>query len=238
MFKALTWLLEGVLPVSPRCYHVRGHGGAKAAVREIQRQLAGNVFVFRTDVESYYDSIDHDLLFDRLARHVADAGILDLLRQFLRRTTERGGVFWEHRQGISRGCPLSPLIGGFFLYQPTRWRLRRAVKTVNEVLAGLGLAKHPEKTFVGRIAKGFDFLGYAFGLEGLRVSEPALARFHERCSRLQEQEPGRARLREYVRRWSGWVRGGLGEDAVRGLFVVGPGGLLSAGRFRLAVAFD
>ncbi len=100
------------------------------------------------------------------------------------------------------------------------------------------LAKHPEKTFVGRIAKGFDFLGYAFGLEGLRVSEPALARFHERCSRLQEQEPGRARLREYVRRWSGWVRGGLGEDAVRGLFGVGPGGLLSGRRFRLAVAFD
>jgi hypothetical protein len=43
---------------------------------------------------------------------------------------------------------------------PIRWKLRRAVKIVNQTLAALGLEKHPEKTFVGRVEKGFDFLGY------------------------------------------------------------------------------
>ena len=42
---------------------------------------------------------------------------------------------------------------------PTRWRLRKAVKAVNEVLGSLGLLKHPDKTFVGRTERGFDFLG-------------------------------------------------------------------------------
>ncbi len=43
---------------------------------------------------------------------------------------------------------------------PTRWKLGRAVKAVNEVLASLRLEKHPDKTFIGRIERGFDFLGY------------------------------------------------------------------------------
>ena len=30
---------------------------------------------------------------------------------------------------------------------PTRWKLRRAVRTVNQVLDGLDLEKHPDKTY-------------------------------------------------------------------------------------------
>ncbi len=32
------------------------------------------------------------------------------------------------------------------------------------------MAKHPDKTFIGRIEKGFDFLGYHFGPDGLSVA--------------------------------------------------------------------
>ncbi len=42
---------------------------------------------------------------------------------------------------------------------PARWKLRRAVKAVNEVLGSLCLLKHPDKTVVGRTERGFDFLG-------------------------------------------------------------------------------
>ncbi|MCP5110304.1 MAG: hypothetical protein GY953_05670, partial [bacterium] len=86
VLKALTWVLEGVLPVAASCTHVRGHGGAKAAVRAALEHLPENGFVFRTDVASYYDSISHRLLLERLERYVADPGILDLVRQYLRRT--------------------------------------------------------------------------------------------------------------------------------------------------------
>ncbi len=34
-----------------------------------------------------------------------------------------------------------------------------AVKAVNEVLGSLCLLKHPDKAFVGRTERGFDFLG-------------------------------------------------------------------------------
>ena len=42
---------------------------------------------------------------------------------------------------------------------PTRWRLRKVVKAVNEVRGSLCLLRHPDKTFVGRTERGFDFLG-------------------------------------------------------------------------------
>jgi RNA-directed DNA polymerase len=45
--------------------------------------------------------------------------------------------------------------------------LRRAVKAVNAVLGSLRLEKHPDKTFIGKIEGGFDFLGTHFSREGL-----------------------------------------------------------------------
>ncbi|MEE9246740.1 MAG: hypothetical protein V3U63_11130 [Gemmatimonadota bacterium] len=40
MLKALAIVLAKHLPVSPRCTHVKGRGGAKAAVRQVMRHLA------------------------------------------------------------------------------------------------------------------------------------------------------------------------------------------------------
>jgi hypothetical protein len=48
-------------------------------------------------------------------------------------------------------------IDDILVLAPTRWRLRKAV---NEVLGSLYVVKHPGKTFIGRIGRGFDFLGY------------------------------------------------------------------------------
>jgi hypothetical protein len=49
---------------------------------------------------------------------------------------------------------------------PTRWKIRKAVKMGNGILGSLGLEKHPDKTFIGRVERGFDFLGYHFGPDG------------------------------------------------------------------------
>lgn len=66
----------------PRCTHVKDRGGAKAAMRLIQAQLPANRFVLRADVKSYYASIDHVLLMDRLAQFIRDRTILNLCGQY------------------------------------------------------------------------------------------------------------------------------------------------------------
>ena len=140
------------------------------------------------------------------------------------------------RKGIALGSPLSPIIGAFFLSEldeacahlgmfylrfmddivvlaPTRWKLRAAVKVVNQVLASLCLAKHPDKTFIGRIDKGFDWLGYHISRAGLRVATTTLQHFVTRSLRLYEQEVREggtcSQLGDYVRWGWGWVRAGI-----------------------------
>ena len=251
VLKALTIALGSVLPVSTRCAHVKGHGGLKGAVRDAVQALPEHRFVFRTDVKSYYDSIDPGALIERLKRHIGDERIVGLVRQYLYRTSERGGVFTTFEKGISRGCPLSPLMGAFFLgdldarmerqaardrlfyvrymddilvLAPTRWKLRRAVGTINAELASLGLEQHPGKTFVGRISRGFDFLGHHLSHDGvgkvrLGLAANTVASFKTKLSRLYEQgrsakatPSGRraleARMSIYIRRWCSRVRGG------------------------------
>ena len=236
VLKALALVLGEHLPILPRCTHVKGHGGAKAAVRQVWTGLAENRFVLRTDVKSYYASIDHLLLLDQLAEYVKDKRVLNLLGQYLRRTTERGGLFWDYEKGISLGCSLSQLMGALFLkcldermeksglfyvrfmddilvLSPTRWKLKKAVKEVNQVLGSLNLEKHPDKTFIGRIERGFDFLGYHFGPDGLSVAAKTIENFIARAIRLYEQGPGKpsgsSRFGVYVRRWVGWAEAGL-----------------------------
>lgn len=56
------------------------------------------------------------------------------------------------------------------MYMTSSCKLRKAVAAVNRGLGALGLAKHPDKSFIGRIAKGFDFLGCRFDRAGLSVA--------------------------------------------------------------------
>ena len=53
ILKALSIVLARLLPVSPRCTHVKGHGGAKAAIRAVRSNQAENRYVMRTDVKAY-----------------------------------------------------------------------------------------------------------------------------------------------------------------------------------------
>jgi hypothetical protein len=77
--------------------------------------------------------------------------------------------------------------------------------------------RHPDKTFIGRIERGFDFLGHHFSRAVLTVAKATLEKFVERASRLYEQEPGEAlasaRLGLYVQRWVRWALGGVPRDA-------------------------
>jgi hypothetical protein len=224
--------------LSSRCTHLANKGGAKGAVREVLDKVPENKFVFRTDVKSYYASIQHDILFSQLQRHIDDPRLLSLMWQYMRRVVYDDGLYEDVEQGISLGCPVSPLMGALFLdvldqrmeatglcyvrfmddwvvLAPTRWKLRKAVRIVNETLAELRVEQHPDKTFIGRIEKGFDFLGYEItspGIEG--IAQRTLDSFAKRVTRLYEQGADPSRIGQYVQRWRKWLTSGLGRLSV------------------------
>ncbi len=162
-----------------------------------------------------------------------------MLWQTMNRTAERGGLYKEITKGISRGCSLSPLIGAFFLHEldkgfekdglfyvrymddililtKTRWKCRRAVKQLNQAFNHLKLEKHPDKTYIGKIENGFDFLGYHFSPQGLRIANITWSKFVARLHRLYEQKKTQpnwtALLGDYVKHWWRWVLAGVKDS--------------------------
>jgi RNA-directed DNA polymerase len=109
------------------------------------------------------------------------------------------------------GLAYARFMDDWVILAPTRWKLREAIRLVNQTLAELHVEQHPDETFIGRISRGFDFLGYEFTPAGLEVALQAIERCVERVSPLYEQAVDLIHIGTCVRRWLRWARSGLRE---------------------------
>lgn len=90
----------------------------------------------------------------------------------------------------------------------SKWKLRKAIRVLNQIFVELKLEKHPDKTLIGRTNRGFDFLGYRFEPQGLDLASKTIVSFMTKILQLYEQESFETRdrrLGEYLRRWCGWA---------------------------------
>ncbi len=162
------------------------------------------------------------------------------LYQVIHRCVEFGGEFKDIGEGISRGSPLSPMLGALYLtsldnhfagkdvyyirymddiliLSKTRWQNRKVVRQLNQRLNELNVEKHADKTFIGKIGKGFDFLGYHFSREPLKVARITWQKHALHIIQLYEQlRKKKATSNEmasslglYVTRWQRWAVAGL-----------------------------
>ena len=98
----------------------------------------------------------------------------------------------------------------------TRSQLRGAVRTLNQIFNRLKLSQAPDKAFIGRITRGFDFPGCQFSTERLRVAAKTIDKHAARWHWLYEQQKrntapaGAAVMNAYVLRWQRWCKAGLG----------------------------
>jgi len=110
----------------------------------------------------------------------------------------------------------------------SRWSLCRAVKRVSQVFNSLKVEQALDKTFIGKIERGFDFLGYHFIGNQVTVARKTVEKHVLHIVQLYEQlrikkatsHEVTFSLRLYVTRWRRWaVAGvqGLRLDDVYGL---------------------
>ncbi|CAK0780114.1 RNA-directed DNA polymerase [Gammaproteobacteria bacterium] len=234
VIRAIAQVLQPVFQplLSPQCTHMKGNGGLHQAVRDTQAYIASHPesFIIKSDIKSYYASIDHLILTEQLRVLLPNEVQLHrLLWQFMRRTTEYGGNYSDIEQGLPLGASLSPLLGAVYLapldalgaevkngfYRrymddwvlgvPKRHQLRQVLKDQYAVLHALSVQMHPDKTFIGKVAKGFDFLGFHCCPTGLQVSDAALSRRDEKIRRLYELGADKKRIARYLAAWLGWT---------------------------------
>lgn len=169
-------------------------------LRIVSPEFRWHRFVRRTDVKSYYDQIDHERLLNQLEQTIPKRDVRRLLVQIVKRFVEYGGLYRDVPRGIGRGSPLSPLFGALYL------------KPLDDAL-DQGLDKHPDKTWIGKIDRGFDILGYQHTLAGCRPAQDTRRRFLRRLTRPYEQDADNQRIGAYQERWWRWVCGGCLETS-------------------------
>ena len=235
VLKWLALMAGPLLPWHPRCEHGAGMGVVASRRRLTEAIASGRYqFVMRTDIRGYYQHIEPDDVLREVACHLPCPLQRGLLGQFLAYSVEGGGEFFTPGRGIPRGCALSPLIGASLLYRldaalgegqvgyyarymddfmilaEQRWPLRRAIAHLRAALAAMGFELHPDKTRIGRLARGVDWLGGWFNQHGrVGIAPRGLQLYRTRTLRLYEQTwrqttseaACQARVRLYRERW-------------------------------------
>jgi len=206
--------------------------GCKDALRRVQGLLrTGSKWLVDADIQSYYDSIDHDRLLAEVAKEVADSKVLGLIEALLGQPVMEDTSKWTPEEGIPQGSPLGPLLANIYLHpldkamgrigwEVTRYaddlviqcrnegEARAALRRLRGEIASLGLTLHPEKTrVVNAHQQSFDFLGYRFEGRSLRPRDKSLASFKDRVRELTRRRDGNSfptiieRLNATLRGW-------------------------------------
>lgn len=225
----------------PQCYAYRPHRGALKAVSAIQKGCREATFAVRADIESFFDTIDHDRLREHLAHTGVPVDVMDLIMSFVQATHFDGSTSRRPSSGVPQGSPLSPMLANLYLngfdhaleqshprfvryaddlvlltdeIEDAHRGLNRIEELVDEDHLKLSLAK----TRIMRIDKGFLFLGFVFNRQGHSASKEARERL-----RLKLEDGAKAdefpdetqkRMQSISRGWKNYY--GEGKEAGNG----------------------
>src|SRR6266702_7374247 len=188
---AVKLVLEPIFEATfrPTSYGFWPGRGCQDALREVAQLIEdGYTFVVDADFESYFDSIPHDRMMQRVEEKVSDGRILDLLRGWLKQDIMHDLQRWTPTEGTPQGSVISPLLANIYLHPldelmaargyrmvryaddfvvlcKSREEADAALAAIRDWAAENGLRLHPNKTHIGdcrQPGEGFEFLGYRF----------------------------------------------------------------------------
>jgi RNA-directed DNA polymerase len=213
-------------------YGFRPGRSARMALAEMEEAYRDGLrFAVDCDLKSFFDTVDHGLLMNRLAQRIKDRRVLRCIGRYLRAgVILPDGTRERTRCGVPQGGPLSPLLANvmlddldsemerrslrftryaddFLIFVRTQAAADRVLGSVARfVNAHLRLRVNEAKSKAAPIHQ-CSFLGFELRRGRLRWTSSVVKRFKERVRQITARSSGRsiyaivADLRLYVRGW-------------------------------------
>lgn len=146
----------------------------------------GNFWVYKSDIDNFFETINHDTLLNLLDHQIADKKIVRLISLYLQNGGFKQHNYIEHNEGVHQGDILSPLLSNIYLNEMDRflerkdinfvryaddfvlffkkkYQIEAVVKELNIFLKTLSIKTGDDKSYQANIFEhGFTFLGVYF----------------------------------------------------------------------------
>ncbi len=177
--------LEDIVKFSDRSYAYRKNKGTLKAINRTKDFLRKNFWVARADIDDFFDTIDQELLIQKLNKLIQDKRIVKLIAVFLKNGMLKENNWIDKERGVYQGDNLSPWLSNFYLNEFDHYleekhidfvryaddmlffaRHRRdAIKALDLAegyLNSLSLTFGKEKSLISNKKEGFSYLGLWF----------------------------------------------------------------------------
>jgi RNA-directed DNA polymerase len=216
---------------SESSFGFRANRSAHQAVRNVLKLIQrGYAYAVDIDLAKFFDTVNHDILMNRVSRKVSDKGILCLIGRYLRAGVVVNGRLNQTSKGVPQGGPLSPLLSNILLddldkelekrghrfarYADDLIILVKSRRAGERVMASISVflekkLKVKVNRDKSRVVKADEssFLGFTFTRKRLTVSEKAFTRFKSELRRLTGRSWGVSmeyrywKIRTYLQGW-------------------------------------
>lgn len=215
---------------SDRSFAYRPFLGPRRAALYLRSRLASASWVVTTDIEKFFDNVDHRIMAEQLRTVGVDAPGVLLILKWLTAPAHDRHQRYQPVKGLPQGSPVAPILANLYLtgFDTTleaeglthvRYADDFVVLTTNEsearhaigfVSTYLGSRLHltikPAKTQLVSAAEGFTFVGFRFTRDTWSIPADSLVRFRDSVDEILG-EPDRGALPQSAKSHNDLVRG-------------------------------
>ena len=205
---------------SNKSYAYRPNKSTLKAINRVTQFLNEKKFhIVKTDIDNFFETIDHDKLLELLTKEIQDKRIIKLISLFLQIGSFKSFEYDEHILGVYQGDILSPLLSNIYLNEMDQFLEKYNIafvryaddfvmlfethkeaygthKELQKVLKQkLGLELEREKTSLAHVKDGFTFLGVRFEGRNRFIENE---RLQKSISKIQKFSKNASGFKKYV----------------------------------------